>query len=156
MTKLIQESTSIRQIIQKLNLSETGGTYANFKKIIRYYNLDTSHFTGHGWSKGLTKDNNESLKKSSINKRFSSDVLFSENSPPSIVGCQLRERLIEEGREYKCEKCGLKAEWEGKKLTLQVDHINGINNDNRKENLRFLCPNCHSQTETWGTNNIKK
>ena len=51
-------------------------------------------------------------------------------------------------KEYKCEICGI-SEWQGKELSLQLDHINGINNDNRIENLRLLCPNCHSQTETF-------
>jgi Zn finger protein HypA/HybF involved in hydrogenase expression len=56
----------------------------------------------------------------------------------------LRDKLIE----YKCKECGI-DEWRGKPLNLELDHINGINNDNRLENLRFLCLNCHSQTETY-------
>lgn len=59
--------------------------------------------------------------------------------------------------EYKCALCGNTGEWQGQVLTLQIDHINGIRNDNRKENLRWLCPNCHSQTETFcGRNQTKK
>lgn len=54
---------------------------------------------------------------------------------------------------YVCECCGNDGEWLGKKISLQLDHINGINNDNRIENLRFLCPNCHSQTDTFGGKN---
>ena len=50
---------------------------------------------------------------------------------------------------YLCQKCGNSGEWNGKILKLQIDHINGIYNDNRLVNLRFLCPNCHSQTETF-------
>lgn len=53
---------------------------------------------------------------------------------------------------YKCGICGC-TEWQGKTLSLELDHINGINNDNRLENLRFLCPNCHSQTSTYGSRN---
>ena len=56
----------------------------------------------------------------------------------------IREKLIP----YECSKCGIN-EWNGKMLSLHLDHINGVNNDHRLENLRFLCPNCHSQTETY-------
>lgn len=55
-----------------------------------------------------------------------------------------------------CQSCGIGETWNNKKLVLQLDHINGINNDNRIENLRFLCPNCHSQQETFSARNIKK
>ena len=63
----------------------------------------------------------------------------------------LRKELIP----YKCGICGIQ-EWNGKKLSLHLDHINGINNDHRLENLRFLCPNCHSQTETYTGRNKKQ
>ena len=53
----------------------------------------------------------------------------------------------------KCWMCGL-SEWINGKLTLELDHINGISNDHRIENLRFLCPNCHSQTDTFRGRNI--
>lgn len=66
----------------------------------------------------------------------------------------LKKRLIEEKIiPYECTICGNKGEWNNYPLTLQLDHINGINNDNRKENLRFLCPNCHSQTTTFSGRN---
>ena len=64
---------------------------------------------------------------------------------------KLKTRLVKEGlKEYKCECCGI-SEWNGKPLALQLHHINGIHNDNRLSNLQLLCPNCHSQTENFGT-----
>ncbi|NDH09841.1 MAG: hypothetical protein EBY16_09610 [Gammaproteobacteria bacterium] len=63
----------------------------------------------------------------------------------------IRDKLID----HKCSECGITNEWNNKPIVLQLDHINGINNDNRLSNLRFLCPNCHSQTETFCGSNIK-
>lgn len=62
----------------------------------------------------------------------------------------LKKRLIAQGLlQNNCLHCGIKAEWQGKSLTLEIDHINGDNRDNRLINLRILCPNCHSQTDTF-------
>ena len=66
---------------------------------------------------------------------------------------QVKEKFIKSGVEYKCQICGI-FEWLGKKLTLHLDHISGDNSDHRFENLRLLCPNCHSCTATYcGRNN---
>ena len=78
---------------------------------------------------------------------YSDEAVFVVNSPV-IGGPKLRRRLLALGWEYKCACCGIDA-WRGIELVLHVDHINGIHNDNRLENVRFLCPNCHSQTATY-------
>jgi len=65
----------------------------------------------------------------------------------------LKLRLIAEGlKEPRCEECGL-AEWRGRPLSIAIHHVNGDGQDNRLENLVFLCPNCHSQTDTFGGRN---
>lgn len=70
---------------------------------------------------------------------------------------KLKERIIAANIiPYECAICGNKGEWQGQKLVLQLDHINGKHFDHRKENLRFLCPNCHSQTHTFSGRNKKK
>jgi Zn finger protein HypA/HybF involved in hydrogenase expression len=108
------------------------------KKMIKELNLDTSHFTGQGWLKGGRHNfsNSRTLEELLVEKSF-----YSSNV--------LKKRLIAANiLESKCKECNI-SEWNGKPLSLHLDHINGIHSDNRLENLRILCPNCHSQTETY-------
>lgn len=85
------------------------------------------------------------IKKSNVVK--SNEDLFVENS--NTLTCTIKKRIMKHKLlEYKCFECGNTGEYNNKPLTLQLDHINGNHTDNRLENLRFLCPNCHSQTET--------
>jgi 5-methylcytosine-specific restriction endonuclease McrA len=85
------------------------------------------------------------------NTKRNEEVFIEESTYPRhrLKGRILKQNLIE----YKCQCCGIKDEWNKQKLVLQLDHINGINNDNRLENLRFLCPNCHSQQDTFAARN---
>jgi hypothetical protein len=81
-------------------------------------------------------------------KREILDIL--EGRFPTYPTNKLKKRLLEEGfLVNKCSECGLSDTWNGNPIVLQLDHINGINNDHRLENVRLLCPNCHSQTDTW-------
>ena len=80
--------------------------------------------------------------------RFDDEKVFVENS--SYPRHRLKERIIKQNMiDYKCGECGNNGMWMGKKLPLILDHINGINNDNRLENLRFVCSNCDSQLPTY-------
>ena len=91
--------------------------------------------------------------KPSSNTKYSLDEILVKNSSYMNIR-SLKNRLIKEKRlEYKCTMCGNIGIWNGQKLSLQLDHINGIHNDHRIENLRFLCPNCHSTTETYAGKN---
>lgn len=79
-----------------------------------------------------------------------------EGRRPTYKTGTLRKRLLAHGiLDNSCSECGIGPEWNGKSLTLELDHINGINNDHRLENLRILCPNCHSQTSTFRGKNKK-
>jgi 5-methylcytosine-specific restriction endonuclease McrA len=82
------------------------------------------------------------------------EEFLTENS--SCSRTNLKRRLLREGLlENVCHICGQLPEWNGKPLVLQLDHINGISNDNRLENLRIICPHCHSQTENFAGKNNK-
>ena len=104
--------------------------------------LSTKHFDG---KRGWRKDKN-SFSDIRIKSKFKEEF-FVENS--SVSRGYLRKIIISESIiEYKCSECGI-AKWNGKQLSLELEHKNGIRNDNRLKNLTFLCPNCHSQTSTW-------
>ena len=88
-----------------------------------------------------------------INRKTSQE-LFVENSKSSTGN--IKKRIIGDNLlEYKCEKCGNTGQWKNEKLILQLEHKNGISNDNRVDNLEWMCPNCHSQTDTFSGRNKK-
>lgn len=135
----VKECFSKSAVIKKLGLFVGGTNYRMFDDKIKQLKLDTSHFTGSGHLKGRTHI---------WNRQFTNDDLFTSNSQrkTSVIRKRIkRDNLIV----YECSICQNKGNWLDKKLTLHLDHINGINNDNRLENLRWLCPNCHSQTQTY-------
>jgi 5-methylcytosine-specific restriction endonuclease McrA len=77
-------------------------------------------------------------------------------SSPKRNRKHLKTRLVRAGLlENNCRSCGLK-DWQGRPLSMHLDHINGVPGDNRLENLRMLCPNCHSQTPTYGGRNARR
>lgn len=78
------------------------------------------------------------------------DILVLKSSKTRTGRIQLKRALLEIGRKYECEKCGQSSTWNDEELILHIDHRNGVRYDDRQENLRFLCPNCHSQTTTFG------
>jgi hypothetical protein len=144
----VRGSTSIAEVFDKLGLPRYGGTYRVLVKRIAELGIDTSHLRGHGWARGETKESHPAVARVAAKLALADADVFVENSP-FYGGKPLTPRLLRLGWKYECKWCGL-SEWRGQPLVLHLDHINGIHNDNRFENLRFLCPNCHSQTETYG------
>jgi 5-methylcytosine-specific restriction endonuclease McrA len=127
----VKGSQSMADVVRKLNLNKSSNTYATLRKEFEHHKIVTQF-----------KKRNRGTTPYSIEK------IFCENS--TYDRTTLRNRIIKEQiLKYQCSECGI-IDWNGQKLSLQLDHINGISNDNRIENLRFLCPNCHSQTKTWG------
>jgi len=136
------------EVLKKLSFDPYNGNHSTLKARIKADNLDLSIFKSNYslWIK-------THLQKAKVKKTLC-EILV-ENSNYSRV--HLKKRLINEGlKSKKCDSCGIADEWNGHPLSLQLDHINGINNDNRLENLRILCPNCHSQSLTYGGRNARK
>lgn len=138
--RIIQESTSYSECLRKLDLTPRGGGSTKLlKKRIEDLELNTSRFDPYAGA------------RISIQRSFE-DILV-ENSTYRNTS-NLKRRLLSSLKlKEECYLCGNQGEWRGKRLVLQLDHINGINNDNRLENLRILCPNCHSQTHTFSGKN---
>lgn len=140
---------SCAELCRFFNLSSTGGTVSRLNQRIKILNLDTSHWTGQRWNKGKSSLDDKRIRVKSTENIFSEESNASASYVRKLI---LTKNLIE----YKCKICNLVDIWNGKKLNLQLDHINGIRNDHRLQNLRWLCANCHSQTETFCARNIKK
>lgn len=148
--KAVQASTSIAGCLRHLGLKLAGGNHRSISGWIKFWDIDTSHFTGAGWARGLTRATSLVVNSTSQKMQIPDEIAFSANSPPSIGARRLRKYLFSLKREYRCGVCKLTT-WLGEPIGLDVDHVNGNPRDNRAENLRFLCPNCHRQTPTWGT-----
>lgn len=138
----VNKCNSISDMIEEFGYKKTsGGMAAVMKEVIKEYGIDTSHF------KPFSRHNQKC--------RYTLDEILVYNSPYANIA-RLKERLVKEGvLKYECECCGNVGEWNGKPLVLQLDHKDGNHSNHTLKNLRFLCPNCHSQTETFSGKNAK-
>lgn len=144
--EIVLKSNSQKEILSNLGIRAAGGNFTTLRKYLKLYEISTEHFIRN-------YDNMVYLNLK--NKKDIEDYLV-ENSTCSRSN--LKRRLLEEKLLHnKCSICGQDENWKGIKISLILDHINGIHNDNRLENLRIVCPNCNAGLDTFaGKNNIKK
>lgn len=132
---------SVKDALEFLGLRAAGGNYKSFYKWCDFHKLVPP--------KAKYDEKRMAPARNSL-KVHDSDV-FKENSKfnnRTLIKKRLRNLI-----EFECSWCGLGEEWNGRPITLQLDHINGVWNDNRIGNLRLLCPNCHSQTSNYAGRN---
>lgn len=130
---VVASKRNIGECLDYFGITRSGKTYKTFRAICAEYGIELN------FPDAYTPSN-----------KIPNSEIFVEDSPYIKNHIPLKKRALAAGYiENKCSICSLGPEWNGKPLTLQLDHINGKNNDHRPENLRTLCPNCHTQTETY-------
>lgn len=148
--QLAEESDSVQELLIKIGLAPGSGNHKTLNRRCEAENIDISALKERG-----KRRSSAAIAARGRSLKIPLEEVLIEKS--SYSRNHLKPRLIEEGiLKEECSACRRGPEWEGKPLSLVLDHINGVSDDNRPHNLRFLCPNCNSQTETFSGRNAKK
>jgi hypothetical protein len=134
LSEAVEHSTSVMGVLRYLGLPQAGGTHAHISRMIKKFEIDTSHFVRYQNGAHRVR-----LKPVQILVRIPRGA---NRTKPHM----LRRALVEIGRPYCCEICGNHGTWMGVPLSLDIDHIDDDFHNNLARNLRYLCPNCHAQT----------
>ncbi len=140
---ILDNSNSNVEVLTKLGFDGYNGNHRTLTARLMTEDFDLDKFNNNK----KMEHSNRALK-ARLNQYVPNNKVFCENSTYTS-NSNIKPRLLELGVDYKCSECGIGDIYNNKIISLQLDHINGINNDNRLNNLRFLCPNCHSQTDTF-------
>ncbi|WP_432059740.1 HNH endonuclease [Streptomyces sp. S1] len=135
----VEGSLSVAGALRLLGRPDSGQMRTLFRQWTAEAGLTTAHFLGQAHQRG----------KPSPAAASPEDVLVKHDKRYRTTTARLRRALSEVGMPEQCARCGVGPEWLGRPMTLEVDHINGDWRDDRQENLRLLCPNCHAVTDTW-------
>jgi hypothetical protein len=138
LSEAIASSQTWAEACRKVGVKPATGAQTYLKKKADFWSIDSSHFLGRSWDKGLLRP----ATWKSIDRYLALDG-------PHISSGKLKAKLLRAKiLSPKCSMCLLET-WMGQPIPIELDHINGNNSDNRIENLRIVCPNCHSQTSTY-------
>ncbi|MFD6426284.1 HNH endonuclease [Streptomyces sp. NPDC060198] len=133
--ELVACSRSMAEVVRRLGINPVGGNHAHISRRVTALRIDTSHFS--------------SAPRSRLMSTARNTLALGSPSDGRVPGARLRRELLRTGVAESCAVCGTGTEWNGKPLRLQVDHKSGEWWDNRPDNLRLVCPNCHAATDTY-------
>jgi hypothetical protein len=142
----VADNISIGGVLSQLGVGVSGTNYRRVHNMVRDLQLDTSHWLGAAYLRGKQHSWTPSIPLS--------EILVERSTYTDRM--RLKRRIVAGGLvQYACACCGI-SDWLGQTLILQLDHVNGVGDDNRIENLRLLCPNCHSQISTYCGRNARQ
>ena len=136
--RVVKESKTLRNVLIEFGRNDSSASYKTLKRRLKEWNINTSHFFKQ-------KDIINNLQKNGVFKKYNDSEIFSMDSK---VNRGTVKKRLKDCIKYECALCGQDENWNNMKISLILDHINGIRNDNRIENLRFVCPNCNAALPT--------
>ncbi|MFD6332682.1 HNH endonuclease [Streptomyces niveus] len=136
----VSRSRSVAEALRRIGRPDNSRQRAALRSWVTADGLCTSHFLGQAHQRG---------RPSPTPARRPEDILVKHSGKTRTRTVRLRRALLDIGVEMRYSECGTGPEWNGQPMTLEIDHVNGDRSDDRSENLRLLCPNCHAVTTTW-------